>query len=281
MKRFIRSIACCILLINMRLSRCFLPLSSTILCFRTGRATNMSNAFISTTTNLSSGATPQDSDNAGRSPVDPVYPGTAVERMLNIRARVFELADGNRLEEPWQDVRRHLLWAGGLKDLPNARPGEGYTGHAFNDFNHVDLTAMIPVDGQNEGNIQGIAKGNFLGKGIRVASLPELGPGGSWSTCAMGCHKDPPHDVAHIQFQSRIAFKLVWVPNSNYDTFVLVDDDGKLLAEGKPADGPAGLPSLRERQRNYQIVAGSKYAKAADALAQKPQQPRRTVKEEL
>jgi hypothetical protein len=83
----------------------------------------------------------------------------------------------------------------------------------------------------------------------------------------MGCNKDPPSDVAHVQFRSRIAFKLVWVPNERYDTFVLVDDDGNLLARGKPLDGPAGLPPLRERQMNYRIVQGSKYARAADDIA--------------
>lgn len=40
----------------------------------------------------------------------------------------------------------------------------------------------------------------------------------------MGCNKEPPQDVAHVQFRARIAFKLVWVPNDNFDTFVLVDD---------------------------------------------------------
>lgn len=83
----------------------------------------------------------------------------------------------------------------------------------------------------------------------------------------MGCNKVPPRDVAHIQFRSRIAFKLVWVPNARYDTFVLVDDDGNLLARGTPADGPAGLPALRERQMNYRIVEGSKYARAANDIA--------------
>ena len=94
-----------------------------------------------------------------------------------------------------------------------------------------------------------------------------MGPGGSWSTCAMGCNKVPPQDVAHIQFRSRIAFKLVWVPNARYDTFVLVDDDGNFLARGTPSDGPAGLPPLRERQLNYRLVEGSKYARAADDIA--------------
>lgn len=139
------------------------------------------------------------------SPVDPEFPGTAVERMLNIRERVKELTQGDDLNQKWDDVRRRILWAGGLKDLPNAAPGQGYTGHAFNDFNHVDCTAMLPVDSQNNGEIEGIARGNFLGEGIRIASLPELGPGGSWSTCALGCNKDPPQDVAHVRNAIRLS----------------------------------------------------------------------------
>jgi len=121
-------------------------------------------------------------------------------------------------------------------------------------------------DNENDGSVKGIAVGNRLGNGIRIASLPELGPGGSWSTCALGCKHDPPQDVAHVQFQSRVAFKLVWVPTDNFDSFVLVDDDGKLLAKGKPSS-LEGLPPLRERQMNYKIVEGSKYAKEADKLA--------------
>lgn len=201
---------------------------------------------------------------------DPVYPGTAVERMMAVRERVRILADENKLvDSSWEEIRRHILWAGGLRDLPNAIPGQGYTGHSFNDFNHVDLTCMLEQvsDNENDGSVKGIAIGNRLGSGIRIASLEELGPGGSWSTCAMGCDKDPPQDVAHIQFRARIAFKLVWVPNESYDTFVLVDDDGKLLAKGKPT--PGGLPPLRERQMNYRLVQGSKYARAADLLARK------------
>ena len=41
----------------------------------------------------------------------------------------------------------------------------------------------------------------------------------------IGCNSDPPRDVAHVQFNSRIAFKLVWVP-PNFEKFVLVDDNG-------------------------------------------------------
>jgi len=70
----------------------------------------------------------------------------------------------------------------------------------------VDLTCMLDKvsDNKNDGSVEMIAIGNHLGPGIRTASLPELGNGGSWSTCAIGCNKDPPQDVAHIQFRSRI-----------------------------------------------------------------------------
>jgi hypothetical protein len=64
------------------------------------------------------------------------------------------------------------------------------------------------ADNNNEGQVAGIAFDNRLGQGIVAASLTEPGPGGSWSTCMIGCASDPPADVAHIQFRSRIAFKL-------------------------------------------------------------------------
>jgi hypothetical protein len=197
--------------------------------------------------------------------MDPEYPGTAVQRMMSVRDRVKGLTPED-LSGKWDDVRRRILWAGGLRDLPDSIPGQGYTGHSFDDFNHVDLTCMAEQvsDNENDGSVKGIAIGNRLGSGIKIASLPELGPGGSWSTCAMGCNKDPPQDVAHIQLRSRIAFKLVWVPNENFDAFVVVDDDGEELARGFPT---GSLPRLGERQMNYGIVQGSKYAKVADAIA--------------
>ena len=70
--------------------------------------------------------------------IDPEYPGTAVERMLAARARVASLKPED-LNDSWDEVRRKILWAGGLRDLPDARPGQGYTGHSFNDFNHGTL----------------------------------------------------------------------------------------------------------------------------------------------
>lgn len=199
------------------------------------------------------------------STVDSEYPGTAVERLMAVRERVATLSEQD-LSGPWEEVRRKILWAGGLKDLPDAVPGQGYTGHSFNDFNHVDLTTMSGKvsDNENDGSVKGIAIGNNLGNGIRIASIEDLGPGGSWSTCAIGCNKDPPQDVAHIQFRSRIAFKLVWAPTQSFDAFVLVDDEGKELARGRPT---GSLPAIRERMLNYEIMKGSKYATAAEALA--------------
>jgi len=68
------------------------------------------------------------------------------------------------------------------------------------------ITTMNDENTFNEhsGDIRGIAIGNKLGSGIRIASVPELGPGGSWSTCANGCNFNPRQDVAHVQFSSRL-----------------------------------------------------------------------------
>merc|ERR1711871_1240908 len=109
--------------------------------------------------------------------------------------------------------------------------------------------------------VQQISKGNNLGSAIEAGSDPSLGEGGSWCTCMIGSGENPPNDVAHTQFHSRIAFKLVWVP-PNFESFVLVDDDGNLLnqSSGKLS---GNLPSLRERSRNFMIVEGSKYATEA------------------
>ena len=52
-----------------------------------------------------------------------MYPGTAVERMMNVRSRVATLSQED-LSGDWVFVRRKLLWAGGLRDLPDAIPGQ-------------------------------------------------------------------------------------------------------------------------------------------------------------
>merc|ERR1719213_1236620 len=110
--------------------------------------------------------------------------------------------------------------------------------------------------------VAAIAVGNRLGPGIEVASLPELGEGGSWSTCTDGCHLNPPQDVAHLQFRARIAFKLVWCPPA-FRAFVLVDDGGSFLATGEPT---GAVPSLRDRAANFALVKGSKYASNAERV---------------
>lgn len=65
-----------------------------------------------------------------------------------------------------------------------------------------------------------------------------------------------------MQFKSRIAWKLVWCP-PQFSTFVLVDDEGVLLASGSPT---GSLPGLRERQANFALVKGSKYSREAEKL---------------
>ena len=131
----------------------------------------------------------------------------------------------------------------------------------------VDDHLLKKVDVQNEKNANGavgqISRNNMLGPGIRIASIEDLGPGGSWSTCTNGCNTEPPNDVAHVQFQARIAFKLVWSPVDDFKTFVLVDDDGALLCSGSPK---APLPNLQQRAMNFRVVQGSKYAAAAEKL---------------
>lgn len=58
--------------------------------------------------------------------IDPIYPGTAVERLQNVHRRVAELVQTVPpvLDGPWEMVRQKILWAGGLRDLPNAIPGQ-------------------------------------------------------------------------------------------------------------------------------------------------------------
>ena len=195
------------------------------------------------------------------------YPGTALERTANGRARAASLSE-ETLSGDWDaTVRPKLLWAAGLKDLTNVPPGKGNTGHCFNDFNHVDATTMIleHADNKNQGRVAGMAYDNPLGEGIRAARDDTMGEGGSWCTCILGSAQEPPADVAHVQFQSRVAWKLVWVPGAggdDFSRFVLVDDAGVELATGVPS---GNVPTKRERRANYQTVAGGRYATAADA----------------
>jgi hypothetical protein len=211
--------------------------------------------------------------------VDTRYPGTAVERLIHVTDRVRSIPDtgaGSLVDRPWREIRERLLWAGGLRV-------DRSTSHAFNDDNHCDLTTMLAdpavVDNRNaDGAVSAISRNNFLGDHIRRASVAvDAGGGaeadgappgmGSWSTCTNGAHEDPPRDVAHVQFASRVAFKLVWCPRADppHSAFLLVDDEGRVLKAGRPVAGDADAPHLGYRRRNYDLVAGGKYAAAADS----------------
>ena len=138
--------------------------------------------------------------------VDPVYPGTAVARMLASRERARSLTK-DELSNEWESVRCKVLWAAGLRDLKNVASGQGYTGHAFNDANHCDATTMLGDVAHNlneagSNRVQDIAVGNRLGPGIEVASLPELGQGGTWSTWCV----DSEHPHVRVRERSRQAY---------------------------------------------------------------------------
>ena len=75
-------------------------------------------------------------------------PGTALERMMAVKSRVANITS-DHLNGCWENVRRQILWAGGLKHLPISILGQGYTGHSFNDYNHVDLTCMLDQATEN------------------------------------------------------------------------------------------------------------------------------------
>jgi len=50
---------------------------------------------------------------------DSQYPGTAVDRLEGIHERVKSV----NLSGDWNDVRRKILQAGGLRDITSAKPG--------------------------------------------------------------------------------------------------------------------------------------------------------------
>ena len=195
--------------------------------------------------------------------IDSKYGGTACHRLASVLERVKGLSNDLIQNKPWKEIRSTLLWCGGLKE-------DRSTGHAFNDSNHCDLTTMMGTvqDNSNaDGQVAGISRRNFLGSHITAASLPELGEGGSWSTCTNGCHSIPPRDVAHVQFNSRVAFKLVWCP-PRFEKFVLVDDEGTLLKVGIPSAGDPDIPHEYFRKNNYDLVKGGIYAAAAELEGQ-------------
>lgn len=152
-------------------------------------------------------------------------------------------------------TQKMLVGACGMRWLPTADVGKGRNSHCFADFNHVACCVMPDgsQDKENQGQVQGIAIGNQLGEGIRAASSPALPAGGSWCTCALSV----PQDVCHAQFHAYTGFYLVWCPQKDFKTFVLVDDAGKLLTCGAPS---AALPAYSERSRGYMMFEGTPLA---------------------
>ena len=68
-------------------------------------------------------STNTNTDSNNKMEVDPEYPGTAVQRLKSVHARVATLTE-EELSGDWEDVRRKILWAGGLKDLSDSIPGQ-------------------------------------------------------------------------------------------------------------------------------------------------------------
>ena len=196
------------------------------------------------------------------------FPGTAVQRRSIALEQIANLTQA-QLDGDWGDIRRSLLQSCGLADSSRTAVGRGRTTHCFADYNHVDCCTMQAgvSHNENEGRVAGMHRSNQLGPGITASSLESHGSGGSWCTCHIGAGKAPPRDVCHVQFEARIAFKLVWCPGGSsppaFERYVIVDDDGALLATGLPdQDSVEPLPHLREREANYAVVAGSRYAQA-------------------
>jgi len=198
--------------------------------------------------------------------------GTDVARRDAVVERVLDVPQAE-WDDDWKGVRKRLLFACGLRDLPYSQPGKGYTGHCFQDWNHVDCCTMrgSMAFNENRAQVPGIAYSNQLGVGIETASLPLEGSmGGSWCTCQMGAGRDPPVDVCHKQFLAQVGFKLLWCPGEPvyksgvkshlFESFVLVGDDGDVLARGRPTG--TDLPTYRERKRNWEEVEGGMFAEA-------------------
>ena len=185
------------------------------------------------------------------------YEGTSEKRLKTIHKNLKSIPEKSLIDR-WENIRIKLLNAGGLKILPE-------TQHIFNDFNHCDLTPMKKSTFENKNNdkVEGIDTVNYLGNVIRKCSINSDGftdNDGSWGTCMIGCNQNPPQDVAHLQFNSKIAFKLIWLP-PNYDDFIIVDDNGNILKKGTNLD--KNIPDKNQRIMNFQAVEGpiSKYTK--------------------
>ena len=79
----------------------------------------------------------------------PAYPGAATARM-EASVGLVEQLDASLLKSgtAYETIRLELLKACGLQDRQRVR--EGYTGHCFADFNHVDCCTMLGSEAHNK-----------------------------------------------------------------------------------------------------------------------------------
>lgn len=185
------------------------------------------------------------------------YDGTSSKRLQTIHRNLNKIPDESLIDN-WETIRVKLLQAGGLKNVFE-------TQHILNDFNHCDITPMKKKTFEhiNQNKVKGIDKVNYLGDLIRKCSINYglfSDKDGTWGTCMIGCNQLPPQDVAHLQFNSKIAFKLIWLP-PEYNNFIIVDDDGNLLKKGQNLN--KDIPNKSERKLNFQTAdsPNSKYTK--------------------
>ena len=118
--------------------------------------------------------------------IDPVYPGTAPPRASG--SCTSDWRERPSIDASTAVARRAPRCCGPVVCATSqTRDLQGlHWSRRAADYNHCDLTTMLG-DVQDESNADGsvaeISRSNLLGPGIREASLPELGEGGSWSTC--------------------------------------------------------------------------------------------------
>ena len=117
---------------------------------------------------------------------------------------------------------------------------------------------MQTADNEHDGSVRGIAVGNQLGEGIRAASFTRRRARRTvhMMTYRSAPIKNPAARRRHVQFQSKIAWKLVWVPGElgDFSRFVLVDDAGtSLTPASQPGTSPISwsentMPNVERRQ---------------------------------
>ena len=180
---------------------------------------------------------------------------TAMPKVLLIQLMRFNGATGAKVDQPISGDF-HVSVGGAEYELVGVLVHTGRSiesGHYYTVTRDMDSkVAYVCDDDSPVQQVEGAALQGALAKAyMLVYQREERRP-----------REEPPQDVAHVQFRSRIAFKLVWVPPA-LETFVLVDDAGDLLNSGTPT---GRLPALSQRQQNFALVRGSKYAAAAEAL---------------